>query len=195
MKKIDEILKYNKKFKYFYRPLENNEQIFNKNKLTEFTNIIETKLNRPFKADEWTSYIPDNICDSEDDEMYRCICSKKIKHLYYIKHIETDISFQVGSECVKKLDNELGLGLTKNKCKICDNFIMDNRKKCSKKDCCSDFCMNKLCKLCDKPLTNLKYTICFDCNTLKKLKSDKKCSNCGIYILSKYTKCYNCNLT
>ena len=67
-----------------------------------------------------------------------CICGKSINYLYYI--YKDDLVVQVGSKCVKNVDEKLYLKLTKQACNICSEPILDQRRKCAQYNCCSDKC-------------------------------------------------------
>lgn len=67
-----------------------------------------------------------------------CICNHDIINVYFIQHKRTGIIAAVGSECIKKVDQELHKKITKDLCDICEDEPLDKRTiegregKCSK---------------------------------------------------------------
>ena len=76
--------------------------------------------------------------EEKDEDIKLCICNHKIHNVYYIQHKRTGIIAAVGSECIKKVDEELHKKITKDLCDICDDEPLDKRTiegregKCSK---------------------------------------------------------------
>jgi len=185
---LKDLIEYNKTGKFFKRKTPHREL---KNKSTQFLKIIEKTIKRKFIPDEWIDYHPINEYDLYEiykDVGTHCICSQSINNLYFIKHIETGKAFQVGSECVKKISIQLFNKLTKKKCKVCDEILMDGRATLAKRGLCSYACESKICDGCSKIKSKPSYKYCYEC--FSKFKN--KCLRCEKTISDKYSVCFKC---
>ncbi len=83
-----------------------------------------------------------------------CVCTHRIYNLYYIKHVPSGITWQVGSRCVKNFDEKLGKEIENLKarkkrerdclvCKYCEEPLLDLRKKFQKNRYCNENCYSK----------------------------------------------------
>jgi hypothetical protein len=114
---------------------------------------------RKNEIDYWTA--DDSIVQGEkccDDSLVpcdckrKCICGQHIYKLYYINNkaikdtiygdLFPKITCLVGSCCVQKTSttNELYNRLTKDRCKVCDETLLDRRKEFQKDGYCSQKC-------------------------------------------------------
>jgi hypothetical protein len=90
-----------------------------------------------FNPNNWTD--GDGYDNSNDDTNY-CICGHVIHNLYFIKYKPTGVQVQVGSDCVKKIDEKLYKRITsENFCLLCNEPI-GKKLKIHKKGFCSDTC-------------------------------------------------------
>lgn len=135
----------------------------------EFMYILETQFGK-FNEKDWDPqdyYTQDDLED--DTEGHICICTHPICGLYYITHKPTQMSFQVGSQCVKKcgevLAEKMKLSIVKtrnflrgNICIYCEDPLTDLRLKHQKKFFCNSRCYHKM-----------KYTIPFGTHKSKVL--------------------------
>lgn len=72
----------------------------------EFEYILETQFGE-FNEDDFEGVIENDECNElEEFGDSLCICTKNIKQLCYIRHIDTGIIFQVGSSCFKKISSD-----------------------------------------------------------------------------------------
>jgi uncharacterized protein (DUF3820 family) len=108
----------------------------NKNKQNEFMWILEKQTGSPFNEIEWEQ----DYFNGESQTL--CICSKNIELIYTIKHVPTNQSFVVGSECIKKISKNLYNKIFKEKCRVCNSVILDKRTKLGKNNICSYSCNN-----------------------------------------------------
>ena len=106
----------------------------NKNKQHEFLWILEKQTKSPFNENEWK----EDYFTGEGNTL--CICSKNIELIYTIKHVPTNQSFVVGSECIKKISKNLYNKIFKEKCRVCSSVILDKRTKLGKNNICSYSC-------------------------------------------------------
>ncbi len=106
-----------------------------RSKKSEFIWIVEGITGQEFNANDW------NGCESEGNSKY-CICSQAIEHQYTITHKPTNISFSVGSQCVKKVSQHLYDIITHDQCGAydCSRPVMDKRRKAGRCGYCSDTC-------------------------------------------------------
>jgi len=70
-----------------------------------------------------------------------CVCSKKIYKPHYIKHSSGTL-MRIGSDCIKKFDDNLYNVITKGSCLGCKNGLTDKRNKYQKLGYCNTYCMN-----------------------------------------------------
>jgi len=106
-----------------------------KSKKNEFLWIVEGITKHKFNELEW--------CGEEIvDDISRCICSQHIEHAYNIRHKPTGSEFRVGSQCVKKVSQELFDIITHDACKSskCQRPVLDKRTACGKKGYCTESC-------------------------------------------------------
>ena len=133
-----------------------------KNNATEFKFIIKEITKHDFNPEDW-----DGGDIDEDDGGHGgnvCICSKHITNLYYIKYINpnskvNNLEFKVGSECVKKIDQDLYEKLVKDRCEICRKPIKNKGTTEGKHGCCSMNCLEisaqinkEICNYCSKKI-------------------------------------------
>jgi hypothetical protein len=83
-----------------------------KSKFEEFKHILITNENLTIdNADNtWDkTWLSSGFYDVDDDDetRYECICSKKIKHIYYICNKSSNNIYQVGCDCVEKHISEI----------------------------------------------------------------------------------------
>lgn len=106
-----------------------------KSKKNEFTWIVEGITEQEFNEDDWSGY------ETVGDSKY-CICSQAIEHQYIITHKPTNIKFCVGSQCVKKVSQDLFDLITHPTCVAtgCKDPVMDQRTKHGRCGYCSDTC-------------------------------------------------------
>lgn len=106
-----------------------------RSKKSEFIWIVEGITGKEFDSNEWTGK------ESVGDSKY-CICSQAIEYQYIITHKPTNISFSVGSQCVKKVSQHLYDIITHTPCKAydCTRPVMDKRRKAGRCGYCSDTC-------------------------------------------------------
>jgi hypothetical protein len=118
---------------------------------TEFMWVIETQFGS-FISTDWIAVEVDDISDQIDSH---CICTHSISNLFYITHIPSDMTFQVGSECVRKLNTELDEGLGTilkkrrnkkkgNTCHYCDEPLIDLRRVYQRDGYCNRQCYAKM---------------------------------------------------
>ncbi len=119
-----------------------NKPLHTSSKSVEFLYIIEKVTKEAFDETEWEAEDrgQGKEDDDDDDEGNVCICSQPIHQLHYITHIPTRYTFKVGCECVKKVSKKLYYHLTKDKCKRCENPLMDRRRIPEKNGYCSELC-------------------------------------------------------
>ena len=129
----------------------------NKNKQHEFVWILEKQTKSPFNENEWRQH-----CFTGQEETL-CICSKNIKLNYTIKHVPTNQSFLVGSECIKKISKNLYNKIFKEKCRVCNSPILDKRTKLGRINICSNACNKGIFtygKHYNKTITEVPKTYC-----------------------------------
>lgn len=131
--KLINIIEYNKDYDAFQRI---SNILETKNKNTEFKYVIETQTNTKFNEDEWVNVVNKIQFNSN------CICTHRIENIYIIKHIPTKMKFIVGSECVKKTSEKLYNKMTKDKCKFCNEPILDKRTLHGRQEICSKNCLD-----------------------------------------------------
>ena len=107
----------------------------------------------------------------DDDDIINCCCSKIIKQKYLLTHKPTNITFIVGSNCIKKAIPYLSADFFKEKCKQCKIVAINKKTNVGKLGFCSSIC-------------EIHYKF-----------PQKKCSVCNKNISSKYSKCYKCSFT
>ena len=124
----------------------------------------DTNFGNDIKKDHYYEFlwVIENITKEEFDEMNwkvdnqsfdydygdvgsHCICCHGIHNSYTITHIPTNNSFEVGSDCVKKISNELHRRITTKKdlCKTCREPEVDKRTNVGKEGYCSESCVSK----------------------------------------------------
>lgn len=137
VEELNEVLTYNTHLGVYERDATATKCInpVNRNKPCEFLWILEQQTKSPFDEDDWEH---DEVNTCQHDAL--CICSQKITHSFTIKHIPTDQSFLVGSECVRKISKSLYNEIVKDKCVVCAAPILDKRTKLGKKNICSAAC-------------------------------------------------------
>ena len=106
-----------------------------KSKKCEFIWIVEGITKHKFDDKEWRGHL-------SGASAKRCICGEEIGLYYFITHMPTDISFLVGSKCVKKVSQHLYDMITHESCIApnCWNPVMDMRTKHGKCGYCSNTC-------------------------------------------------------
>lgn len=120
----------------------------------EFIYILEKQCGSPFAPNDWDPH--DYTEYDYDTNKQSCICTHEIKHLYMITHKPTNISFQVGSDCIFKL-GDIGLTQKMHKviksrkmreigciCIYCAEPLLDRRKKVQREGFCDKSCMAKM---------------------------------------------------
>lgn len=134
---LDDVISYNSHLGVYERDATATKCInpVNRNKPCEFLWILEQQTKSPFDEDDWEH---EEVNTSQHDAL--CICSQRITHAYTIKHIPTEQSFLVGSECVRKISKSLYNEIVKEKCVVCAAPILDKRTKLGKKNICSAAC-------------------------------------------------------
>ena len=129
----------------------------NKNKQHEFLWILEKQTKSPFNENEWK----EDYFTGEGNTL--CICSKNIELIYTIKHVPTNQSFVVGSECIKKISKNLYNKIFKEKCRVCSSVILDKRTKLGKNNICSYSCNKGIFRFGNhknKTITEVPKTYC-----------------------------------
>jgi len=129
----------------------------NKNKQHEFMWILEKQTGSPFNEIEWEQ----DYFNGESQTL--CICSKNIELIYTIKHVPTNQSFVVGSECIKKISKNLYNKIFKEKCRVCNLPILDKRTKLGKNNICSNACKKGIFRFGNhknKTITEVPKTYC-----------------------------------
>jgi hypothetical protein len=125
-----------------------------KNSMKDEFMFILNSFFKTFVKEDWTS-----VTDNENvDHVEFCICSHSITILYYILHIPSGIEFQVGCDCVKKIDIDLYFKLIKDKCIKCENVLKDKRKVYQKDGYC--------CQQCYLIDNKLEESICDNCSEI-----------------------------
>jgi len=106
-----------------------------KSKREEFIWVVEGITGQGFNADDW-------VGKEEEGDIKYCICSQAIEHQYTITHKPTNMSFSVGSQCVKKVSQRLYDIITHDVCisSTCSNPVLDKRTKCGRRGYCSERC-------------------------------------------------------
>ena len=118
-----------------------------KNMGTEFFWVIKTQFGE-FLDEDWDIWNTGNGMDEEGDQFYgedfstenKCICTHKIFNLFYITHLPTKMTFQVGCDCVLK---EGG--------KLADKMKIEIKRKANWKK-------GNICTYCSDPLTDMRKT-------------------------------------
>ena len=103
----------------------------------EFVWVLETLTKTEFVADDWTNSEQSFEYGNETNGAL-CICTNAIKKDYTIIHEPTQISVEVGCDCVKKIDISLYYKITKSECLYCDKPVLDKRIKKGKQGLCAD---------------------------------------------------------
>ena len=127
------------------------------NKFAEFLYILQEVTGEQFDGDNYYGTNPEDLDNDEDYENYQneeglCICSQIIHKLYKITYKPSNITFQVGCECVKKTDLNLFNEITKPKCSMCPSLLLDRRTQPNKSGYCSEKCKLKHEKEIDEKL-------------------------------------------
>ena len=116
----------------------------------EFLYIFETQYGS-FVPEDWEPWDTQHD-DQEDTEGRVCVCTHDIHHLWYITHIPSEMTWQVGSECVLKTNlsdmmRKIMIKRRNNRigriCSGCGETLMDLRKKYQKLSFCNSRCMKK----------------------------------------------------
>jgi hypothetical protein len=136
-------------------------KLITENKFTEFLYILQLITKEKFNPIDW------KYCPEYNQTESRCICTQEIKHQFVIKHMKTGYRFQVGSECVKKVNERLA---------TCLNALKEGKGFCSR---CDEV-------LCDMRLKSYKEGLCEECFKYST------CRKCGVKILACYKDCYRC---
>jgi hypothetical protein len=140
---------------------QHNSELHTKNMFEEFLWVINKQFGEYIDKD-WDTWNTGNGMDEELEEHYgedfvnteKCICTHKITNLYFIQHLPTNMTFQVGCDCVLKIDGELAEKMKiaikrkanwkKGKiCLYCSEPLTDLRKKYQRKECCDISCHHK----------------------------------------------------
>ena len=103
----------------------------------EFLWVLETLTKTKFDASEWENS-EQSFDYGNDTNGTMCICTKAITNDYTIIHKPTQMCFEVGCDCVRKIDDDLYLKLTKTECLYCDNPVLDRRTKKGKLGLCNN---------------------------------------------------------
>jgi hypothetical protein len=144
-------------------------KLYTKNMKDEFMFILEKVTGKIFNPDEYDGI--NNIEQAEEGVKAYCICTKQIYNIHKITHIETQTTFQVGSECINKVDCRVG-GLydkiTKDRCKICSSLLLNKISQPMRSGYCSNICVKqgdsnlyskltkKQCIICSKYLIDMR---------------------------------------
>jgi len=158
MEKLNDQLKH----KIYYNPEKKVYERYNnirdkENKYEEFKNIFTIQYGK-FEEKEFIVTAggePNDDDDDDDDESNMCVCSHPIKIPWYVTHIDTDMTWQIGSKCINKfsydLDKEMKLMAVKIKnrekgaiCNYCFEPLIDLRKKYQKDGFCNERCFMKM---------------------------------------------------
>jgi hypothetical protein len=148
------------------------------NKHEEFINVFKLQYGKFDEKDFKVLGCGDDDNDNDDEdheESNMCVCSHPIKNPWYVTHIETNMTWQIGSRCINKfgcnLDKEMKLIAVKNRnkkkdaiCHYCYEPLIDMRKNYQKDGFCNKNCAMKMSyvvafgKHRGKKLVELMYT-------------------------------------
>lgn len=168
----------------------------------ELNRIMDT-LRAPFTSEYWTA-APGLARESDTNE--QCICTHVIKNQYYIKHRQTGTLLQLGSRCITKCDSDLGKDVQRMTCMICDEILLDRRKKYQRDGFCGEKCMKFFyfyecpeCKERNVPSFDKESgSLCDDCEEKKRRRQsliDKGytgCVDCGELCAKGMARCLKC---
>lgn len=149
--KLHKIFYYDTDYKIYRR---HEPELQNKTMHQEFLWVINTQFGS-FIPSDWDVW--DTSDNYSDDTFCFCICSHPVNNLYYITHKPSQMTFQVGSECVLKVDDEELKTKMKN--------IIKRRKAIEK---------GNTCIYCNEPLTDIRKLYQKDrlCNRLCFVKNN-----------------------
>ena len=159
-----------------------------KNKFDELCSTIKNLTGSSIFENTWCIIrkVVEFDADSGDEgKYYQCMCScYELKTNFIVKHIPSQICFTVGSECIKKFENE---NLTKQisyinrespKC-IAGNEIRDKRTHFGKLELCDDTsCKCRPCLFCHVSKFTCKCHKCIVCKCKLNELWKSKCTDC-----------------
>ena len=127
--------------------------LITKSKWSEFRYILEKQYGKPFNFTHYILNDSDGLDQISQEGTDKCICTHPIYNLYYLTHIETQMTFKVGSHCIHRIDEKFDEAVrdvakerrnrkNKNICVYCDETLKDMRKKYQK-----DFYCNLACSM------------------------------------------------
>ena len=117
--------------------------LLTKTKRDEFIYILQEITREDFDESNWTIKEPTYENDYMDGCYETCICSQRIRDIYYITHKKQNKTFAVGCECIKKISEYLYNNAVKHKCQRCETLLMNRRLKYQNRGCCSRICYNR----------------------------------------------------
>jgi hypothetical protein len=117
-------------------------------------------------------YDPQEWSFSHEQEKHcYCVCSKKIYKPQYIKHSSGTL-MRIGSDCIKKFNENLYNVITKGQCAECGSGLTDRRNKYQKMGYCNPYCKNiKYMNKCETILNWARTRPKFDTTFIDKLYS------------------------
>jgi hypothetical protein len=180
MDKLKEELKqfvgYDDTLGYYYR--EDETPLHETNMEKEFKYVLETQFGKFIKSDWKLAKIAPNLGFGS------CICSHEIYDCHYIEHTPTGMVFQVGCECVHKINPGLYKEMKAVKCEIC--HLVKCRKQRSEHIRICDGCRETVCAKCLKnPREESLY--CYKCLYTGQCLI---CKKTGIKFF--YAQCWHC---